>query len=177
MTRSTDDEARQEPAEAKQASGLEVELERLARERDELAAKLQRATADYQNLRRRQQSDVDAALRRGLESLLQNLLLVLDHLDLALAAPRESPEAESFSRGVALTRDQFLSVLAQEGVTPIDAVGNFDPSRHEAVATVERDDVPPGTVVEVLRRGFAWRDKVLRVAHVRVAAAPKNGTD
>jgi molecular chaperone GrpE len=153
---------------------VEGELERVVRERDDLLGKLQRATADYQNLRRRQQADVDAAVKRGLESLLQNLLLVLDHLDLALAAPADSEETKNFARGVALTRDQFLGVLAQEGVTPMGAGASFDPTRHEAVATVERADLSPGTIVDVVRRGYAWRDKVLRVAHVRVATAPKN---
>jgi molecular chaperone GrpE len=175
MAKSTDDRTHENdaPAEDRADGGLAAELERVARERDDLSAKLQRATADYQNLRRRQQMDVDAAVRRGLESLLQNLLLVLDHLDLALAAPAESDEAKKLARGVALTRDQFLAALAQEDVTPIEAGTSFDPARHEAVATVERADLEPGTVVDVLRRGYTWRDKVLRVAHVRVSAAPK----
>ena len=178
MSKKTDDDERALPGEA--AGDLAAELERVtqerelaARERDELQAKLQRATADYQNLRRRQQADIDAALRRGLESLLANMLLVLDHLDLALSAPAESAETANFARGVALTRTQFLAALAQEDVVPVETSGIFDPNRHEVVMTVERPDLEPGTIVDVLRRGYTWRDKVLRVAHVSVAAEPK----
>lgn len=171
MSETTDNDEQALPGEA--ADDLVAELERVARERDELQSKLQRATADYQNLRRRQQADLDAALRRGLESLLGNLLTVLDHLDLALSAPADQAETANFARGVALTRDQFLAALAQEGVTAVETSGMFDPNKHEVVMTVARPDLAPGTIVDVLRRGYMWRDKVLRVAHVSVAAQPR----
>src|SRR5262245_28380557 len=127
-------------------AGLAEQLERVTRERDDAIAKLQRATADYQNLRRRQQADLENSLRRGLEQLLTSLLLVLDHLELALAAPAENEETKNFARGVALTRNSLLKLLEQEGVEPIAADDKFDPAKHHAVATVERDDVPPGTI-------------------------------
>lgn len=161
-----------EQADALSDEGLAEQLERATRERDDAIAKLQRAQADYQNLRRRQQSDLENALRRGLEQLLSNTLIVLDHLELALAAPAETKETKNFARGVQLTRDSLLKVLEQEGVVPIEDVDKFDPARHHAVATVERDDVPPGTIVDIVRRGYTWRDKALRPADVRVAAAP-----
>ena len=158
-------------ADANAGDDLAAQLERTARERDEAIAKLQRATADYQNLRRRGQADLETALRRGLEPLLANILIVLDNLELALAAPAETTEAKNLARGVALTRDALLAVLRQEGVEPIAGDKQFDPARHHAVATVERDDVAPGTIVDVVRPGYTWRDKALRAADVRVAAA------
>jgi molecular chaperone GrpE len=147
----------------------EAQLERLERERDESLARLQRAQADYANLRRRAQTDLDSALQRSLRPLLESLLLVVDHLDLALAAPQESDESRNLARGVRLTRDQLLRALAQEGVQPIPHSGRFDPALHEAVATEERDDLEPGTVVETVRPGYTWRGQVLRHAHVKVA--------
>ena len=145
----------------------------LQAERDELLAQLQRARADYQNLRRRTQLDIDNALRRSLEPLLQGLLVVLDHLDLALASSAEGDEARALAQGVEMTRRQFLHALAQEGVTPMDDVREFDPTLHEAVSTCETSEQPPGQIVRVLRRGWNWRGQVLRAAHVQVSAAPK----
>ena len=162
----------QADASADAPQDLAAQLERIAQERDEAIARLQRATADYQNLRRRQQADLENALQRGLEPLLSKILIVLDNLELALAAPAEGAEAKGLARGVALTRDSLLALLKQEGVEPISADGQFDAARHHAVATVERADLAPGTIVDVVRRGYTWRDKPLRPADVRVAAAP-----
>ena len=163
----------QADASADAPQDLAAQLERVAQERDDAIARLQRATADYQNLRRRQQTDLENALQRGLEPLLSKILIVLDNLELALAAPAEGAEAKSLARGVALTRDALLALLKQEGVEPIAADKQFDASRHHAVAMVERVDLAPGTIVDVVRRGYTWRDKPLRPADVRVAAAPQ----
>lgn len=147
----------------------------LAAERDDYLARWQRAAADYQNLKRRSAAEVEGAVRRSLESLLAGLLLVVDHLDLALSSKLESDDARALAEGVRLTRDQLLGTLRQEGVEPILEGGAFDTRLHEAVATVERDDVPAGQVVDTLRRGYTWRGQVLRAAHVRVSRAPEQG--
>lgn len=152
------------------------DLETLTRERDELLARFQRAQADYQNLKRRMATEVEGAVRRSLEGLLESLLLVVDHLELALAAPAESEDARALTQGVRLTCDQLLRSLAAEGVEPIATEGTFDPNLHEAVATLETGEVEPGQVVDSLRRGYTWRGQVLRAAHVRVARAPEPAT-
>jgi len=149
-------------------------VESLVRERDEYLARWQRATADYQNLRRRSASEVENAVRRSLESLLNGLLLAIDHLELALKSPATTDETRALARGVELTLSQMLSLLRQEGVEPIDSSGAFDPSLHQAVATVETDDVPAGRIVDTLRKGYSWRGQVLRAAHVRVARAAQS---
>jgi molecular chaperone GrpE len=149
------------------------ELEKLKAERDDLLAQLARARADYQNLRKRTQVDIDNSVRRSLEGLLQGLVLVVDHLDLALSAPAKGEEAQALARGVELTREQLLRTLAQEGAEPVLDTDEFDPNVHEAVSTLVTSEHPPGTIVAVLRRGWTWRGQVLRPAHVQVAAAPK----
>ena len=149
----------------------------LRRQRDDYLARWQRATADYKNLRRRTGEDIEAAMRRTMTPLLENLLLVLDHLDLALTTPIDSDDAAALAEGVKLTRDQFLKSLQQEGVESIPAGGPFDPDLHEAVATVETDEVEPGTVVETVRRGFTWRGIVLRHSHVKVARSVGTETE
>jgi molecular chaperone GrpE len=155
----------------------ETELEGLVRERDDYLARWQRAAADYKNLQRRSRDDVEAAVRRTMMPLLENLLLVLDHLDLALTTKVESDDASALAEGVRLTRDQFLQGLQQEGVEPIPDGGAFDPAVHEAVAAVEVEDAEEGSVVATVRRGFTWRGLVLRHAHVKVARGPSAGTE
>jgi molecular chaperone GrpE len=151
--------------------GAAPDASTLAAERDDYLARWQRAAADYQNLKRRSAAEVEGAVRRSLESLLSGLLLVVDHLDLALSSPLESDDARALAEGVRLTRDQLLGTLRQEGVEPTPEGGTFDTRLHEAVATLERDDMQPGQVVDTLRRGYTWRGQVLRAAHVRVSRA------
>jgi molecular chaperone GrpE len=138
---------------------------------EDLRAKWLRAQADYQNLKRRQLADIDAAMRRAQSGLLENLLLVLDHLDMALAAPVESEESKNLALGVQLTRAQLVSALEREEVLPIPTEGNFDPEVHQAIATIECADAEPGTILEVTRPGWSHRGQVLRPAQVKVAAA------
>jgi molecular chaperone GrpE len=173
----TDTEELSEPGSraATEATGDES-LEQLRHERNDYLARWQRAAADYKNLRRRTGEDVEAAVRRTMTPLLENLLLVLDHLDMALTTPVESKDASALAQGVRLTRDQFLKGLQGEGVETIPDEGLFDPDLHEAVATVETDEVEPGTVVETVRRGFTWRGIVLRHSHVKVARSPEAGS-
>lgn len=157
---------------AANASDSDSERDVLRSERDELLTQLARARADYQNLRKRTQIDIDNAVRRSLENLLQNLFVVVDNLDLALKTDARSEDARQLAHGVELTRRQFLHALSQEGAAPIPDSAEFDPKLHEAVTTVASAEHAPGAVVDVLRRGWTWRGTVLRAAHVRVAAAP-----
>jgi molecular chaperone GrpE len=148
-------------------------LESLRAERDELAERCQRAAADYQNLRRRGLADAEERLRRAMHPLLSKMLTVLDFLDLALSSPASTPEARNLALGVRLTRDQFVQALEQEDVRPIPATERFDPALHEATGTAPREDLPPGTVVEVVRPGYTWRGDVLRHAQVLVSVDPR----
>jgi molecular chaperone GrpE len=149
----------------------------LTAERDDYLARWQRAAADYQNLKRRSATEVEGAVRRSLEGLLAGLLLVVDHLELALAAEARSEDARALAEGVRLTRDQLLGTLRQEGVEPIAEGGTFDANLHQAVATLERADLEPGRIVDTLRRGYTWRGQVLRAAHVRVSRAPQDAPE
>lgn len=147
-------------------------LEAAERERDEAIASWQRARADYQNLKRRTLEDIQAALRRERGALLEEVLIVLDYLDMALAAPCEGQEAKNLQQGVRLTRDQLWAMLERQGVAPIATEGAFDPDLHQAVSTVASDEHEPGTILEVVRTGFKQGTGVLRHAQVKVASEP-----
>ena len=141
-------------------------------ERDEYLVNWQRARADFQNLKRRTLEDIEAAVARERSSLLEETLTILDYLDMALASQCESQDAQNLLVGVRMTRDQLWAMLERQQVKAIDADGAFDPNLHQAVSTVETEDAEPGSVVEIVRRGYTIGDRVLRYAQVKVAAAP-----
>jgi len=99
------------------------------------------------------------------------LLTILDELDLALEASKTSKG--NIIEGVGMVRNKLLRLMESEGVTPIEAVGTpFDPRLHEAVLEVEARDSPDGSVVEEFRKGYRFRDRVLRASMVKVARNP-----
>jgi molecular chaperone GrpE len=151
---------------------IEEQLAAAIEERDENHRNWQRALADYQNLRRRLASDVDDAVKRGKKALVTDLLLVLDYLDMALSAPATNPETIALRAGVEMTRQALWSALQREGVTLVRETGAFDATWHECAQRVETNSVKDGTILDVLRKGYAWQGTVLRPAQVRVAAAP-----
>ena len=160
------------PGEAGDPQGEETELEQVIREREEFMRSWQRAQADFKNLKRRTLSDIDAAVRRSQHALLDDMLLVLDNLDMALTTPCTTDEAKNLLVGVEMTRTQMMTVLSREGVEPIDSSGTFDPALHQAVDTVETDEIAPGQILETVKNGWTHRGNVLRYAHVKVAADP-----
>jgi molecular chaperone GrpE len=156
-----------------EVEALQAELDALRAERDDLQERLQRAAADYQNLKRRGLAESEERLRRAMQPLLDKMLIVLDYLDMALASPTTHDESKNLAIGVRLTRDQFLQALEQEDVRIVPSSEMFDPTTQEAKAAVERDDVPPGTVLETVRSGYTWRGEILRYAQVIVAKEPE----
>jgi molecular chaperone GrpE len=146
-----------------------VDVAELVRERDEALANWKRATADYQNLRRRLQSDIDSAVALRKAGLLADLLLVLDYLDMALATPVSTAEGKNIHAGVEATRSALLGTLEREGVRPLPEGGRFDPAVHACVAREDARDREPGEILQTLRRGYTFEGRILRPAQVRVA--------
>ena len=155
------------------SAALEAELVRVRAQSDEYLRSWQRAQADYQNLRRRVASDIESETQRAKKGLVTELLLVLDYLEMALAAECTSKEAQSLRAGVEMTRTALLSALEREGVRPIPEGGRFDAAIHQAVERVETEDVPAGNVIATLRKGYMHNDLVLRPAQVKVAVEPQ----
>lgn len=174
------DEADVEPAEGDEAAAegasapedVEDEFTRAIREREQFREQWERARADYQNLQNRLPKQVDDRVRAVLEPLLRDLLQVNDYLEMALASPTTSDDARNLAFGVEATKKVLLDALGSFGVEGIDVSAGalFDPAQHEAVATTEESDAAPGTIVDVNKRGFAWRERVLR--HTQVTVVP-----
>jgi len=165
------DSPSEEPVEAPSTAESAGDFESILRERDEYLASWKRAAADYQNLRRRLQTDLESAIARQKTGLLADLLLVLDYLDMALATPVTTDEGRSLRAGVEATRTALFAVLEREGAQPIPDSGTFDPAIHDCVERVEVEGVEPGTIVGVLRRGYRLEGRILRPAQVQVAGS------
>ncbi|MFZ0825959.1 MAG: nucleotide exchange factor GrpE [Verrucomicrobiia bacterium] len=152
-------------------------LRERAAKADEHWDRLLRTAADLENFKKRAARErIEAAQSAG-AVLLQKLLPVLDHFEMAQAAAQtaEVPHAgmESMQAGIAMIQQQLKGILAESGLEEIDAGGKpFDPMLHEAVSQVESADVPEGRVVQQIRKGYKLRDRLLRPAAVIVARKP-----
>ncbi len=147
---------------------LEADLAAARREAEEWQDKALRAQAEFENARRRLEARHSDALLRAGERVVTELLPVID--DLERAAEHIAAESEQHAEGVFAVVRKMLAVLTREGATPIDPIGEpFDMERHNAVQTRESDEVPEGTVVEVLQKGYEMHGRVLRPAMVVVS--------
>lgn len=137
--------------------------------------KMLRTAADFENFKKRVARERQEAAKYLHEPLLQKLLPVLDHFDMALAAAHDAanPGAQSFQDGIQMIHQQLKTALTDAGLEEINALHTpFDPHWHEAVSQVETAEAPEGQVVQQLRKGYRLRDRLLRPASVMVAKAP-----
>jgi molecular chaperone GrpE len=150
------------------AGDVPSEIERLKEEVSREHDMYLRALADYDNYRRRIERERATAARSGKRELILQLLEVLDGFDRALLHVGNAPS--SVSEGLQLLQRKLLSVLEAQGVTPLQSLGEtFNPELHDAIGTVQSEDVEPGTVADEVQRGYRWGDDLLRPARVRVA--------
>jgi molecular chaperone GrpE len=175
----TDDLMDNQPSAAE--TGTEAaEVDELTELRRELAEKQDRylrALAEMENAKRRAQRDRDEYIKYANESLIRDLLPVLDNFDRALDAARASGEPSTVVEGVELIQRELLKVLERFGVERYSALGAaFDPTRHEAVSRVITAEHPENTVIGETLRGYLLNGRVLRPAMVAVAAAPDEAT-
>ncbi|MFA5074236.1 MAG: nucleotide exchange factor GrpE [Nitrospirota bacterium] len=154
---------------------LAESLEQKIKEAAEANDRYLRASADFDNYRKRMQRDISEFRKYANEQLVRELLTVVDNLGLALKHAGESEEKNSgLQQGVELVYKQFRDILEKFGVKSFISEGElFDPSRHDAILQVEKDDVPENTVVQVLQDGYLYHDKVLRPAKVGVSKKPQ----
>ena len=155
------------------------ELELMTKERDELDERLAYMQAEFENLKKRSQRDIDARVFRAKEMLLLDILCVMDNMDLALAqvngaACKAGTDFENLAKGVRMIHQQMCQVLAQHGLQPLKALGQpFDPFRHEALMKVEQKDKPDGIVLEEIVKGYVLDGNVIRPTKVTVNVLPK----
>ncbi len=156
------------------AAAVEADIERLETERDQYLVTAKQLQADFENYRKRMGREQTAQIGRANESLLEQLLPVLDSFELALGSLEgRSDEVAQVRKGVELVFAELLSVLERAGLERIDALGEpFDPNLHEAVAQVEAEGDAAHAqpvVADIMRTGYRLKGRVLRPAMVKVA--------
>jgi molecular chaperone GrpE len=153
---------------------LETKAAALEKEKKDNWDRYLRAAADLENMRKRQKREIEDAKFDAKNKILKEMLPVVDNLERAIEHASQAG-TNPIVEGVQLVLRQFTTAFERLDVTAIDAMNQpFDPNLHEAISQQESDQ-PPGTVVQVLQRGYKSGERLLRPALVVVAkaAAPK----
>lgn len=148
--------------------------EKMLAQVEALKAQVLRERADNDNLRKRQERELQSAHKFATERLIKDLLPVMDSLHLGIESAQKNEEAtlEQFISGSQMTLKLFEETLARHGVVEIVALGErFDPEKHEAISMVENAQATPNTVMTVAQRGYELNGRVIRPAQVVVAKA------
>ena len=147
-------------------AGLQADLDRFR----DLAM---RSQADFENYKKRCAREKEEAIKYANTGLLEKLVSIVDHFELGLEAARGEGEKSPIYSGMSLVLKQLQDFLAENGLQPIEAVGQkFDPNLHEAIARELSNDVPEGAVIRQTRRGYRFKDRLLRPSTVVVSSGP-----
>jgi molecular chaperone GrpE len=133
-----------------------------------------RSQADFENYKKRAAREKEEAVRFANSSLLERLIAIIDNFELGLSAARAEGEQSPIYSGMMLVLKQLNDFLADNGLQPIEAEGRpFDPNWHEAIAHEPSNKVPEGKVIRQTRRGYRFKDRLLRPSSVVVSSGPK----
>lgn len=176
-------EAGPAPADAAARGGVETgergqaermtELEAKAAKAQENWERYVRTVADLENYKKRAAREKQEAARYANEALMGKLVPVLDTFEMALSAANTNTTLDALKTGVAMIRSQLKSILDEAGLEEVDAAGKpFDPNWHEAVSQQETSELPEGHVAQQIRKGYKFRERLLRPAAVVVARPP-----
>lgn len=145
------------------------EAEELRKQLEAEQNKYLRLLADYDNFKRRTQIDKELANKFRSQSLLSDILPVLDNFERALSLQTTSEESASVLKGVEMVQKSLIEAVSREGLEEIKAVGEpFDPNFHQAVMQEKDDSAEPGIVLQELQKGYILKGRVLRPAMVKV---------
>ena len=158
-----EDAERSEPEDP--TAGLQADLDRFR----DLAL---RSQADFENYKKRSAREKEEAIRYANTSLLERLVAIVDNFELGLEAAKEESEQSPIYSGMTLVLKQLKDFLVENDLQPIEAEGKkFDPNLHEAIA-YESSEVPEGIVLRQTRRGYRFKDRLLRPSTVVVSKGP-----
>lgn len=159
------------PESGEEVAVEEVDIDTLITERDDFQDQLLRTRAEFDNYRKRIARDNEQLRKRAAQSLVNDLLPVVDHLELALQ--HSDDDSGSFIEGIEMVLKQFGDVLKNHGVKSIAAVGEkFDPNVHDAMMQAPSEEHPEDIVVQEYQRGYMMGDMVIRPAKVIVSSGP-----
>jgi len=148
---------------------VEDEIDQLKSEYEAKLDRMLRTVAEYENAKKRAIRDKEEFQKYAVESVIKDLLPVIDSMNRAIESAKESTDFNSLHEGIKLIQKQIHNVLERSNVSTIDAVGeNFDPNLHEAITQVE-SDLPTNAIVAEFQVGYKLRDRVLRASIVSIS--------
>jgi len=158
---------------------LEDQLNAKQEEAKETYDRLLRVSAEFENYKKRSAREMEDFRKFANQSLLKEMLSVVDNLELAINSANEKHKSESsLKEGLNLTLKEILRVFEKFSVTPIESKGKtFDPTYHEAVMQEETDEHPENTVISEMQKGYLIHDRLLRPAMVVVAKPGRKASD
>jgi molecular chaperone GrpE len=133
----------------------------------ELKEQLLRLAAEFDNYKKRVKKDIDNAEANGKAVLVKSMLPILDEFQLAMLAINEAKDT-NIAKGIELLYSNFIGALRKEGLEEIETDGTFDPQMHE-IMMVKESKEGDGTILEVIRKGYTFNDKLIRPASVRIS--------
>ena len=153
------------------AEDIQQELDKAQATIKDYYDQMMRLRAEIENNRKRAERDVENAHKYALKTFLENLLPIIDSMEMGQqAATAGNASLESIREGMDMTMNMFVQVLEKQGLEQINPIGDaFDPERHQAISMLENTEADANTVVEVMQKGFALNDRLVRPAMVVVA--------
>ena len=160
----------EEPKEHKKEHKKDKKLEELQNEINTLKDKNMRIAAEMVNTLRRKDEETNRLLKYSNESLITELLPVIDNFERALNVDAKTVDVESYQKGMTMVYNSLKNILDKFEVKEIEAIDKeFDPSYHQAVMQEEKEGTKENIVIEVLQKGYTYKDKVIRPAMVKVS--------
>ena len=135
----------------------------------DLEDKRVRQLAEFENFRKRSEKEKAQMFEVGAKTVIEKMLPIIDNFERGLLAVPEEEKDAPFVQGVELVYKQLLTAFEELGVKPIEAVGKeFDPNLHNAVMTVDDEELESGTVAEEMQKGYLYKENVVRHSMVKV---------
>ena len=160
----------EEPKEHKKEHKKDKKYEELQNEINTLKDKNMRIAAEMVNTLRRKDEETNRLLKYSNESLITELLPVIDNFERALNVDAKTTDIESYQKGMTMIYNSLKNILEKFEVKEIEAIDKeFDPSYHQAVMQEEKEGTKENIVIEVLQKGYTYIDKVIRPAMVKVS--------
>lgn len=164
----------EEESPASEVEKLRQQLEAKELEAKEIYDRFLRQAAELENFKKRIAREKGEAIRYANESLVRDLLPVLDNLERAVEHAKGGGDGKPLVEGIEMVLKSFLEVLSKHEITQISAMGEiFNPEKHEAIAQVESEEHEPNTVVVEHHKGYYLLDRLLRPSLVSVAKLPE----
>lgn len=154
----------------------ELKIEELQKELEKYKDLFLRKAAEFENYRRRIDTETTNIIKFANETLIEQLLPIIDDIERAIKHGKDNSDYQSLLKGIELIYQKFLKVLESQGVKAFETVGKkFDVDYHDALMQVQNDDVPHHTVIEEVEKGYMMKDKVIRHAKVIVSSGSQEG--